>query len=174
MRKYITTLGLASLCVAAAPATQPVPSAPASLSKLAWMTGSWQGGGWVEYQPGQRQTFTSTEIVAPKIGGHAIAVEGKHFSNGQIVHDAFAVIAEENGALTFRAYLADGRKTLAKARVLENNSFEWTLETPQALIRYTITQSPEGKWIEKGELTIPGQPARQVFEMVLTKVVQPG
>src|ERR1043165_9245013 len=66
-------LAAAMLCATsiAASAESPPPVSP-NLLPAAFLLGTWQGSGWIEFQPGRRAEFDQFETISAKLGGGAI------------------------------------------------------------------------------------------------------
>lgn len=142
-----------------------------ALSKLDFMVGEWTGSGWMFTQAGKRETFQQTENIQWKLDGAVLMIEGQGKNEGKIVHDALAIISynpmkEEYG---FRSYLANGRSGDYQAKILADNTLEWTIEAPGRTITYLITLNEKGQWHEKGMMKMGEKPAFQFFEMTLDK-----
>src|SRR5207247_1903976 len=110
-------------------ATLAQPPAPAAqrdaMKKLAFLVGEWQGGGWMEFAPGQRRTFKGTETVRTKLDGLLLTIEGRH--RGQVggkgeevvLHNAFALVSYDDQAKRYRfqAFTARGNHEDTGAKV---------------------------------------------------------
>lgn len=143
-----------------------------AIQKLSWLTGKWEGKGWMEFVSNQRHEFTSTEKIEFKVDGVALSIEGFHRGgDGRVVHNALAIVSydETSKLYRFRAWLSDGRYTDAEGKLL-NGAFQWSLQTPRGRMRYTIKLNEKGEWFEIGEMSNDGQDWRKFFEMVLRKV----
>jgi len=86
--------------------------APTSLDALAFLSGHWEGEGWIQQRSAGVQKFRGTEVVEFKAGGKILALTGKHLSSatGEVVHDAFAIIspAADGSSYRFMSFLATG------------------------------------------------------------------
>lgn len=142
-----------------------------ALSKLDFMAGEWAGSGWMFTQGGTRETFEQTEDIQWKLDGAVLMVEGKGKNDGKVIHDALAIISFDprKEEYVFRSYLANGRSGDYKAKVLEENTLEWTIEAPGRTITYIITINEKGQWYEKGMMKMGEGKAFQFFEMTLDK-----
>ncbi len=146
----------------------------AGLKKLEFMVGDWEGTGFIE-AGGRRIDFIGTEKVAYKAGGTAVAVEGLHkakFGDREmVIHDAYAVItfAEKEGLFSMRAQLANGQRNDFALEV-KGSSCVWNLKgSPMGDVRYTMTLTPAGEWLEIGEATQADGSLKKIFEMRLRK-----
>ena len=143
----------------------------AALSQLDFMVGEWEGSGWMFTQAGKKETFEQTENIQWKLDGAVLMIEGQGKNEGKVVHDALAIISynprkEEYG---FRSYLANGMSGDYPAKILAENTMEWTIEAPGRTITYIITLNEKGQWQEKGMMKMGEKPAFQFFEMTLEK-----
>ena len=96
------------------------------MKKVQWLTGKWEGEGWMMYGPEEKHTFSQTETVTSKLNGLLLAIEGLGtVGESKIIHNAFAVLSfdSENQRFVMRAHKADGAFTEADALVDDNGSF---------------------------------------------------
>lgn len=155
-------------------AQQPPPSLE-PMQRLAFLVGEWRGSGWMEYAPGQRGSFTSWERVESKLGGRILAVEGRHYADipGQaepsLVHHAYGVFFHQPDGYRFRTWLANGHAGDFAAS-FDGGAFVWGYDDPRwGPVRYTITLSEQGEWVEVGDVDVEGS-WRRFFEMRLARV----
>lgn len=147
-------------------------SAAEAMKKVAWLAGTWEGSGWASMR-GEKTTFNQREVVKLAAGGLVLVVEGRGTApeGGRVVHDAFAVLDYDPAAKKYRwhAWRAGGGDTVDEPEVGDGR-FVWGMSTPQGgRVRYTITRTPEGAWLEIGEFSRDGASWSQFFEMRLTK-----
>lgn len=142
-----------------------------ALSKLDFMAGEWEGSGWMFTQAGKKETFEQTENIQWKLEGAVLMIEGQGKNEGKVVHDALAIISYDprKEAYGFRSYLANGMSGDYAAKILAENTLEWTIEAPGRIITYIITINEKGQWYEKGMMKMGERPAFQFFEMTLDK-----
>jgi hypothetical protein len=157
-------LQIQGVCAAEAP--------PASLDALAFLSGSWEGEGWIQQRSPGVQKFRSREVVELKAGGKILAITGKHLSSatGEVVHDAFAIIspAADGKSFRFMSFLAT-RQSGEYAGRLENGAFIWELDMPNgAKTRYTI-RVVDNEWRETGQYSGDGAQWREIFGMTLKR-----
>lgn len=138
------------------------------IKKLAFLTGNWEGTGWIMTEDGNRYQFEQTELVQFKLDGTALLIEGRGMREGQIIHDAMAVVTynheEEN--FSFRSWLNTGQGGEFKGELIDD-IFYWYIEDN---MRYVIYLNTKGQWYEKGEYNTGGDNWFQFFEMTLDKV----
>ncbi|WP_420576177.1 hypothetical protein [Ekhidna sp.] len=127
------------------------------MKKLEPMVGNWKGGGWYMDQAGKRYEFTQQEEISKELSNTALLIKGKGFSDGEVIHDAMAVVSYDStsGDYNFHSFLSDGRKTDAKLKVIGDGEFEWGFKIPNGLIKYSI-QIANDQWHEKGEFSPDG------------------
>jgi len=167
MKNILAALAIAAACLP--PAAHAMTSAQdeestraarAEMAKLApKMQGRWKGAGWIRISRDTTVHTTSEEIVAPKLGGSALAVEGIHHDarSNVLVHHALGILAWDVGRKEFRMQtaLAQG-KTGSHPGRMEDGRFVWFLEVPNGPItRYTISFDG-GRWKEVGESSMDG------------------
>lgn len=148
-----------------------------AMKKLDFLVGSWEGGGWMEFVPGQRLEFQGRESVQKKLGGIGLLVEGFHTTvpapdrPAVPVHEALAFITydEAAGDYRFDSHLATGRHSEARLQ-MQDGAAVWSMTTPMGSMRYTIRLDDQGRWFEIGEMSRDGQSWRKFFEMTLGKV----
>lgn len=140
--------------------------AKAAISKLAFMTGQWEGEGWMMTPDGQKHPFSQTEDIAFKLDSTAILIEGHGKTGNTVVHDALAVLTynKDDKSYTLRSYLANGQQGDFKAE-LDNEKLTWY---PTESMRYVILLNEKGQWQEKGEFN-RGNDWFQFFEMTLDR-----
>ena len=172
MRRVIRALVTALLIQGVGAAEAP----SASVDALAFLSGSWEGEGWIQQGPSGVQKFRSKEVVEIKAGGKALAITGKHLSptTSAVVHDAFAIIspAADGRSFRFTSFLATGPSGEFAGR-LENGAFIWEMDLPKgAKIRYTI-RVVDNEWREIGQYSADGAQWRDTFGMTLKRVADP-
>ena len=169
-----TTAAVAPAAVAQMPDS--VRQAQASaMEKLDYMTGRWQGEGWIEYG-GRRITFRGSETVQRKLGGLALLVEGDFVSRPPgaerdvPVHTTLAVISYVPAERRYRfaTWLASGAQGEHEL-VLTADGWRWELDQPMGRVRYVMRLTPAGEWLETGERSADGAAWTQFFEMRLKK-----
>lgn len=152
------------------------PPAVAAIKRLDFLQGRWEGTGWIQMGP-QRATFRQEEMVRTAAGGTVLIIDGLGRSadegqKGRVVHQAFGVLSFDAArqAFRWRAYRADGQEVEATPEVSENR-FVWGFEGNGMKVRFTITKTDAGEWLEIGEMTRPGtaEPFK-FFEMTLRRV----
>ena len=157
------------------PPAPPRPDAQiAAIERLAYMTGTWRGEGWMEFG-GRRTSFRGAEVVQQKLGGTALLVEGSFFarppgSAADIpVHTTLGVITFDPKSETyrFRSWLATGT-TGERELIVTDDGWRWEIESPRGTTRYVARFTPDGEWIETGERS-SGDGWQKFFEMKLRK-----
>lgn len=141
-------------------------NAKEKITKLAFLVGEWEGKGWSMGRDGQKHHFAQTENVSFKLDSTAILIEGRGSTNGNIIHDALAVISskKEEENYIFKSWLSNGRGGEFKAEILDSK-FYWY---PNENMRYIISLNKKGQWHETGQMK-QGEEWFQFFEMTLDK-----
>lgn len=145
------------------------------MQPLDFLTGEWDGTGWIIAGPNGRQTFSQHESVRSAAGGSLIVIDGlgvgtSEATAGKTVHQAFAVVSFDGEAKTFRwrAWRAGGTEIATTAEV-GDRKIVWGFQDPRAgTIRFTI-RVEAGEWHEVGEVSRDGTTWMQFFEMKLKK-----
>jgi hypothetical protein len=143
----------------------------AAMQKLAFLVGEWEGSGSVAMGPGPRQTFAQTERIQFKHEGTLLLIEGqgKSSANGQIAHDALAVVSFDpaTGQYRFRSFAAVGRFADTTATV-SGNTLVWGLNLGTMKTRFTI-KVENGVWREIGERSSDDKTWTPFFEMTVKR-----
>lgn len=141
--------------------------AQANIQKLNFIIGEWKGKGWRMSPDDNKYTFDQTEIIQFKLDSTAVLIEGKGYSNGEVIHNAMAIITsdKESGNYSFQSFLQNGMKGSFKAEIQEGALYWYPIEN----IRYIIKIHDNGEWFETGEYNMQGKWI-QFFEMKLKKV----
>ena len=136
------------------------------MAKLDFMVGQWAGQGWSMGPDMQRHAFDQKENIQYKLDGTAILVEGIGTTNGQVIHNAMAVITydKQKKHYLFRSYLFDGKSGEYKGELIDGK-FHWYLNDG---MRYIIHQNEQDQWYEIGEINRNGT-WYPFFEMTLNK-----
>ena len=178
MKNIILLLTLFALFTSSAMA-QPAGPPAATLSemaKLKFLVGSWKGSGWMEYAPGQKQPFNSSEQVELKLDGLLLLIEGIHHVSLPAekrelkIHHALATITYDAARKDYavRANKATGESVDARAQFTDG-AFIWGFQDPRlGHLRFTIRLA-DGKWQEIGERSVDGRTWTKYLEMNLTK-----
>lgn len=167
---------MASLLASTAQAAEPSPTDAerAAIAHLPALIGSWEGEGWMRTGPGDPQRFSSQERVESRLDGHALVIEGKHYSQDRtrVVHNALAVVTYDAARAEYH-FLAKvvGQPAADYQGRLDADAFIWEMPTPRGKIRYVIRVVNE-QWIEKGEIEAANG-WQQFFEMTLKRVGAP-
>jgi hypothetical protein len=137
-----------------------------AISKLEFIVGDWAGAGWVMGRDGQKNAFTQTEAIKFKLDGTAILIEGLGKNNGEITHNALAIVSYNKSAknYNFSSFLSTGRGGVFKAELLDNKFYLY----PNENMRYIIFLNEKKQWYETGEMK-RGNDWFQFFEMTLDK-----
>ncbi|HUP59621.1 MAG TPA: hypothetical protein VNA69_04290 [Thermoanaerobaculia bacterium] len=176
MKKLAVTLILAMTALSAAAQQPPTPDAQiAAMKKLDYMAGKWVGEGWMQMGP-QRSTFRGSETIQRKLDGTALLVEGAFFgkkpgSDVEVpVHTTLAVISYDpkGQKYDFATWLATGTSG-DHVLTLTDKGWWWDLTTPGGKVKYTMTLTEAGEWLEIGEWSSDGAQWRKFFEMKLKK-----
>jgi hypothetical protein len=157
------------------------PGPPAALlremAKLKFLTGTWRGDGWIEFAPGQRHNFSSSEEVQFKLDGVVLLVEGIHKirvpnqASEMKIHHALATVTYDESAKNYRfdAHKFDGKSVETRGE-FKDGAFIWGFKDPQfGQMRYTIRVNAQGQWSEIGERSSDGAAWTKFFEMTLSK-----
>lgn len=141
--------------------------AKAEVSRLSFMEGKWKGSGWMIAQDQKRYTFEQEENIQIKLGGTALLIEGRGTSEGNVIHNALAIItdSEGDGKYDFTSFLQNGRKGTFKAELIDEKLFWY----PTEQVRYIIEINENGQWFETGEYNAGGTWVK-FFEMTLSKI----
>lgn len=136
------------------------------IKKLAFIVGNWKGTGWMMGRDGQKHNFIQTEKISFKLDSTAILIEGLGLDNGKVIHNAMAIInfKKDSKSYNFRSYLANGRNGDFKAELIDGVLYWY----PNDNIRYIISLSASGQWVEVGEMK-RGSEWFKFFEMTLEK-----
>jgi len=144
-----------------------------AVKKVAWLAGTWEGSGWIAMRGGEKTTFRQREVVRLAAGGLVLVIEGQGTApdSGKVTHDAFAVVDYDPVAKKYRwhSWRAGGGDAIDEPEVGEGR-FVWGMSPPAGgRIRYTISRTAEGAWLEIGEFSRDGEKWSKFFEMTLTK-----
>ncbi|MGH9328431.1 MAG: hypothetical protein ACRD2B_17310 [Terriglobia bacterium] len=163
-----------------APARVAPTSEGAQMKKLDFLLGKWAGTVYVEYVPGQRDTFTETETVQVKLGGLLITVEGTGKSkmpNGEeaVTHSAFAAVSYDQSASAYRWHAYNAARGsvqyLATTAKVGTSTLEWGYRDRRAgSVQFTIRTDQQGRWSETGELSHDGKTWHKFFAMTLRRI----
>jgi hypothetical protein len=140
------------------------------MKKLDWMVGEWNGAATTQTGAEKHMSHV-TERIQWKLGGKALLVEGLgKDGSGAVVHEALAVISYNEAAkkYEFDAWTARYPHTDTWFEVGATTA-QWGFDTPQGKVRYSISRTPSGQWIEIGEYSADGTKWMKFFDMTLTK-----
>lgn len=158
-------------------AAWPALAANDEMRKLDWLVGEWKGEAVVQMGP-KTEYALQHERVQTKLDGKVLLVEGvgrrklEDGGAGEVVHNALAVLSwdPEKKNYRFSTYLADRPGAEATLEVTGPTSAVWGLDTPRGKVRYTISLTDEGEWLEIGEWSSDGAKWNKFIEMRLQKV----
>lgn len=152
-----------------APVSPDRPAILAAIQKLDFIVGEWEGEGW-HLINGKRETSRVKEVVKVMAGGTVLAIQGQgKRSDGEVVHDAFAVLNYDpkSKEYRFRSFLGTGNTGEFIAHV-KDKTLIWEMNNERQ-IRYTITLDAQGRWFEFGEVNMGERGWMKFMEMTLTK-----
>lgn len=146
-----------------------------AMKKLDYMVGSWKGEGWID-MGGRRITFRGSELVQRKLDGVALLVEGSFFARPEgserdiPVHTTLGVVGfnPEKKAYMFTSWLATGSSGERELQLLPNG-WQWSIDHPRGKVRYVMSLTEAGEWLEIGERSSDGAAWTKFFEMKLRK-----
>ena len=170
------SLSLLILPFATAMAQDPGAPARAALDKLAWIEGDWVGPAWYQMGP-RRTTANQSEKIYRAAGGTVLVIHGYGTAAdpgapaNTVVHDAFGVIFWDaaTSSLRLRSYVANGNSLEVPVEV-GDQKIVWRFEAAgMGKMRYTVTRSPAGEWVEIGERSTDGTTWTKFMEMTLRK-----
>jgi len=178
MKQPTLFLALFALITSSAMAQPSGPPAASlnEMAKLKFLVGSWKGTGWMEFAPGQKQPFNSSEQVDLKLDGMLLLIEGIHHVSLPAekrelkVHHALATITYDAARKDYavRASKATGENVDARGQ-FKDGAFIWGFQDPRlGHLRFTIRLA-DGKWQEIGERSADGKTWTKYLEMNLTK-----
>jgi hypothetical protein len=158
-------------------AAWPALAANEEMRKLDWLVGEWKGEAVVQMGP-RTEYALQHERVQSKLDGRVLLVEGvgrhklEDGTAGEVVHSALAVLSwnAEKKHYRFSTYLADKPGGEAVLEVTGPTSAVWGFDTPRGKVRYTISLTDKGEWLEIGERSSDGVKWNKFIEMRLQKV----
>ena len=181
MRSLLLASSLVLLPAVALAQRPPAPDLPQQrqhMAEMQFLVGTWKGEAWMEMQPGQRRTFSSSEVVESRLDGLVLLIEGFHTgrlpgdTEDRVFHHAFGMLTwdEAAGNYSFRTKLVDGHGVDATGS-LQDGKFVWSPGGSAGnQIRYTIGLDAEGRWAEIGERSTDGKTWTPFFGMTLARV----
>jgi hypothetical protein len=155
------------------PAAPNLDSQKAAMQKLAFLSGAWEGQGWI-VSPRGRIEFRQTEDIRLLQDGLLLSIEGRGFSksadpksanpSGEPTFQANALVSFNDGDGTYRFYsFSLGYSGTFPAELLDQHTLRWS----PGPVRFTIRVDPPGHWHETGEAPDGKGGFRQFFEMDL-------
>jgi hypothetical protein len=147
-----------------------------AMKRLDFLLGTWEGTGWIQTGR-ERATFRQRETVRTAAGGTVVIIDGLGRSldpaqADRIVHQAFAVVSFDATSQQFRwrAFRADGNEIDATPEV-STDKLVWGFLPPKGpTVRFTLTRSAAGEWVEVGEVSMKPGEWMKFFEMTLKKI----
>ncbi|MDZ7939197.1 MAG: DUF1579 domain-containing protein [Rhodoferax sp.] len=142
-----------------------------ALKSLSFMDGEWRGTAWTMMRDGKRAEVIQTERIGSLLDGSIKLIEGRGYrADGTTGFNAFAVLSYDPVAKNWKlTSWAQGRQGEFKLTPTADG-YVWSIPAgPTATIRYTAVFKGD-TFKEIGEYLAEGQPARQTFEMNLTRV----
>ncbi|MBK7873378.1 MAG: DUF1579 family protein [Saprospiraceae bacterium] len=141
----------------------------AKVEALPIKPGEWAGKAWMQ-MGNERQEVDQYERITLLLDGAVILIEGTGKQGDQVVHHAVATLSYDpiKQAYQFQSF-KDGYITSADCKLHEDGKFEWSMENPRGVTRYTIWLE-NGKWKETGAFSGDGGNTwYPFFEMELSK-----
>jgi hypothetical protein len=176
MNRLATLLFSACLCAPALAIADGPPDPQALIAKqreamapLKAFMGTWRGPAAIGRPDGSKLALVQTERVGPMLDGSIVLVEGRSYAaDGSVAFNALGLISFDpaTGKYDFRAH-AQGHGDDFAIDVTPNG-FAWTLPAGPGSIHYSASVKDD-VWTETGDFVMPGQPARRIFEMTVTR-----
>ena len=178
MKKIIICMliGMATLLYGSEASAQPAAGKVAEKMKLLnWMIGDWSGEAWYLGRDQKKTTLIQTEHIISRLDGALITMEGTGYDksglgDAKMVFQAFGILTYDlaKSKYVLRAYKGEN---FIDSDLISNpdGSYYWVIDASYGKTRYTITHTPDGKWIEKGEISRDGITWNNFFEMKLSK-----
>ena len=142
-----------------------------TMRPLAFLLGAWEGSGSITLGPGAAHPFVQTEKVEPRLDGVVVTIEGlgRSPTDDSVVHHAFAVLFHDAAhGFRIRSFTRDGRTVESDVTVGER-TLTWGFTAGPQTTRFTITVTPDGRWVETGESSRDGTTWFPFFAMELTR-----
>lgn len=142
-----------------------------AMQKLAFLVGAWKGEATVTMGPGDPLRLEQTEEVQWKLDGLVLVVEGtgRNRATGKLEFNAFATIAFDDRAGTYRFRAYNSGNYLDTELRVTGQGFEWDLPAGPGKVRHRMTLAG-GEWVETGELEMPNTPPRRTVELRVKRV----
>jgi hypothetical protein len=175
-RVWVASVAAWVITVGAAQAQAPAPTASQAMrdamARLKFLVGSWKGDCIMQMGPGPAEEVAQIEVVEAKLDGLVLLVEGvgTSRSTSKVVHQALGLISynEATGQYRVVAYRQGGQSVDAKAKFLDDGSFQWGFDAGGRSVRYTISDR-KGDWYETGEFSVDGKTWTRFLEMQLKR-----
>jgi hypothetical protein len=144
------------------------------MKKMSFMTGEWQGEGWVMTPEGM-ETSRVKETISYDLDNTVLRLRGVGTADKDgvevKVHDALGVLYFDPFRQQFgmSSWISKGMHTDANVELLGEGRLKWWFEAgPAGTIRYTL-KIENNVWVEIGEMSQDGETWKQFFEMKLEK-----
>ncbi len=173
----VASLSVATVSAQQQPGPPPKPEAQQkAIAAIDYMVGNWSGEGWMDVGGGRRATFRGTEVVQRKLDGTVLLVEGNFLANipgveSEVpVHTTLGVISfdPQTKKYRFTTWLATGTSGERELTLLPKG-WQWEIRSARGIVRYAMTLTDTGEWLEIGERSPDGAAWQQFFEMKLRK-----
>ena len=138
------------------------------MKKLEFLVGQWSGTATARPGPGGEVKMTQTEDVQWKLEGLVLLIEGTGKDpNGKTLFHALGTVAYDDAAqqYRFRAF-SEGRYIDTELKLAsDGRGFNWGIDMGPAQVRYVMRLTPEGEWLETGELVMGDRPPQRLVEL---------
>lgn len=146
------------------------------MKAFTFLTGKWEGQGWVITPAGTKESSMVTEEISFDLDETIIKLRGVGMAEkgGEMlrVHDALGVLYYDPFQKSYKmnSWISRGLNTQASVALLENGKMNWQFSAgPNRMIRYTI-EVIDDQWHEIGEVSLnEGATWIQFFQMDLAK-----
>ena len=177
---YIALMAILRLTVLPGPgvfAQTPEAIQKKNMNPLSWMTGEWEGVAVAQMGPGRQDTIQMYESLKFNLDSTIIQVEGigyhivNEIKQSGIYHHAIAVLSYDAAKMKYdwKAWRIPGGIYTEYSPEVNNNSFNWSMETPRGKMRYHIEFTVPDHWHETGEFSPAGNNWSPFFDMKLQK-----
>lgn len=169
----LTSGAAADAAVSQPKSTTDVPTQQTAMQNVSFMTGDWVGAGWNLGSNGVRDYFTQTENVHYQVQGTVLLVEGQGYEvsdPSKVADSALAVLTYNDTTQQYRWEAFSGGNIVQSVPVVGDDTFQWSLQFPHVIIRYTLTFTAR-TWHEIGETSVDGgQTWSQTFQQDLVRL----
>jgi hypothetical protein len=147
------------------------------MKDVAMLVGQWRGEGWIQFEEGERRSFTVTERVESRLGGLVLVFDRTAEGDAAgregptVINHAFGILTYDAVRNRYAGIVIRDDGSYVVAEVKQDQGFlEWSYDDPElGTVKNLIRITESGEWYGVGENSKDEVNWNRTYEMHLTR-----